>query len=97
MKDYDITSQADLERLARRRANAKLGFYIHAAVYVAVNFMLGLMAIAAGRNWAVYPALGWGMGLAIHGAVVFLMNGSTLHQRMIQQERQRLTLQRDPW
>jgi hypothetical protein len=31
-----------LDRLAAKRANMKIGFYIHAAVYVAVNLGLAL-------------------------------------------------------
>lgn len=88
----------DLERLARRRAGAKLGWYIHAAVYLAVNLVLALLASMGDRNWAIYPAFGWGLGLAIHGAVVFLVTGGAgLHERLVQQERNRLQLQRDPW
>jgi hypothetical protein len=88
----------DLDRLARRRANAKLGWYIHALVYVAVNLMLALLALSAGRHWAVFPAFGWGLGLAIHGLVVFFVTGGAgLHERLVQQERNRLNLQRDPW
>jgi hypothetical protein len=46
----------------------------------------------------VFPLLGWGLGLAVHGAVVFLLSGGAgLHERLVQQERERLTLQRDPW
>jgi hypothetical protein len=88
----------DLERLARRRAGAKLGWYIHATVYVAVNVMLAFLAAMGDRNWAIYPAMGWGLGLAIHGAVVFFVTGGAgLHERLVQQERNRLQLQRDPW
>jgi hypothetical protein len=92
------TQDNDLDRLARKRAGAKLGWYIHALVYVAVNLMLALLALSAGRHWAVFPALGWGLGLAIHGAVVFFVTGGAgLHERLVQQERDRLQLQRDPW
>lgn len=87
----------DLERLARRRAGAKLGWYIHATVYVAVNLLLALLSAMSERNWAIFPAVGWGIGLAIHGAVVFLITGAGLHERLVQQERNRLQMQRDPW
>ena len=88
----------DLERTARRRARAKLGWYIHATVYVAVNTMLALIALSSGRDWAMYPAMGWGLGLAIHGVVVFFVTGGAgLHQRLLQDERSRLQLQRDRW
>jgi hypothetical protein len=91
-------SPDELERLARRRAGAKMGWYVHAIVYIAVNSMLAVIAALAGRHWAVYPALGWGLGLAIHGAVVFLVTGGGgLYQRLVRQERDRLALQRDPW
>jgi hypothetical protein len=88
----------DIERIARKRAGAKLGWYIHAGVYIAVNLMLALIAASAGRNWAIFPAAGWAVGLAIHGVVVFFVTGGGgLHDRLVQQERERLQLQRDPW
>ena len=87
-----------LERLARRRAGAKLGWYIHASVYIAVNVLLAVLSAISGRHWAVFPAVGWGIGLAVHGAVVFLVTGGAgLLERLVQQERRRLMSQRDPW
>lgn len=89
---------ARLERLARKRAGAKMGWYIHATVYVVVNLMLVGLSALGGRHWAVFPVLGWGLGLAIHGFVVFIATGGAgLHARLVQQERERLTLRRDPW
>ena len=88
----------ELERLARKRAGAKMGWYIHATVYIAVNLMLVMLSAMSGRHWAVFPAFGWGIGLAVHGLVVFLVTGGAgLHDRLVQQERNRLTLQHDPW
>ncbi len=88
----------DIEQLARKRAGAKLGWYIHATVYIVVNLLLAALSAMSGHHWAVFPALGWGIGLAIHGAVVFLLSGGAgLHERLVQQERDRLTQQRDPW
>ena len=87
-----------LEQLARKRARAKLGWYIHASVYVALNLLLAALSATSGRYWAVFPAVGWGIGLALHGAVVFLVTGGAgLHERLVQRERSRLTSQRDPW
>jgi 2TM domain len=91
-------SERDLERIARRRAGARLGWYIHAGVYVAVTTFLALLSAMGGRSWAVYPALGWGVGVVIHGLVVFfLTDGRGVYERLVQQERDRLSLQRDPW
>ena len=91
-------TNAALDRLARKRAGAKLGWYIHALVYVCVNVMLALLSLASGKHWALFPALGWGLGLAIHGVVVFFVTcGAGLHERLIERERQRLTTQQDAW
>lgn len=91
-------SDTRLEQLARKRAGAKLGWYIHATVYLLVNLLLVALSLSSGRHWAVFPLLGWGLGLAVHGAVVFLLSGGAgIHERLVQQERERLTLQRDPW
>jgi hypothetical protein len=88
----------NLEQLARKRAGAKMGWYIHATVFIIVNLLLAGLSAMSGRHWAIFPAFGWGIGLAIHGFVVFLVGGGAgLHERLVQQERERLALQRDPW
>ena len=87
-----------LEHRARRAASAKLGWYIHALVYACVNVGLVTLSVISDKNWAVFPALGWGLGLVVHGAVVFLLtDGAGLHERLVQHERDRLTLNSDPW
>ncbi len=93
-----IPLQPQRERQARRRASAKMGWYIHALVYVSVNLMLALLSGVRGNHWAVFPALGWGLGLAIHGLVVFFAtDGAGLHERLVQRERERLAAHRDAW
>ena len=87
-----------LERRARRRAGAKLGWYIHALVYVCVNVMLLLLSATSGKHWAVFPALGWGLGLVIHGvAVFFVTGGAGLHERLIERERAAFAASKDRW
>ena len=87
-----------LEQLALKRARAKLGWYIHASVYIAVNLLLAALSAMTGRHWAVFPVFGWGIGLAVHGIVVFLVNGKAgLLERLVQRERSRLMSQGDPW
>ena len=83
----------DLDRLARRRANAKLGWYVHAMAFVLVNALIFAMSRYAfgTRPWSVYPLLGWGLGLVLHGVAVFVLgSGSTLRERMIENERARI-------
>jgi hypothetical protein len=91
------TTPDAVERLARRRAGAKLGWYIHAAVYVMVNLFLVLLAASRDQNWALYPLMGWGLGLMIHGAVVFYVApGGHFYQRLLARERRALGAG-DPW
>jgi 2TM domain len=91
-------STDQFEQLARKRASAKLGWLMHAAVYALVNTLLVSVSLYSGKPWAVFPLLGWGLGLAIHGAAVWFAGaGSALHERLIERERQRLAALRDPW
>lgn len=84
-------SNDPLERLARRRAGAKMGWYIHATVYVLVNLFLVILASSRGQDWAMYPLLGWGLGLLIHGAVVFFVApGGNVYDRLLDRERKSL-------
>ncbi|MFD2756300.1 2TM domain-containing protein [Comamonas terrae] len=76
-----------LLRLARRRARMKLGWYLHATVYVLVNLGLAALAALHGRHWAIYPAVFWGLGLAIHGAAVWLCSPrGTLWTHLVNRE-----------
>jgi hypothetical protein len=81
----------DLQRIARRRAGAKLGLYIHAAVYIAVNAFLALvqMQTTPQVHWNLWPLAGWGLGLAIHASVV-LLAASGLRERMEADELRKL-------
>ena len=87
-------SPEDLERLAHKRAGAKLGWYVHAAVYLVVNLFLTGLSYFFGYTWTVYTVLGWGLGLALHGiAVFFLGAGSGVRDRLLRRERERLRRQ----
>jgi len=91
-------SPEEIDRLARKRAGAKLGWYFHAAVYVIVNLSVFAMSQYAfgNRSWSVFPLLGWGLGLALHGLSVWLIGaGGELRERMVQKERERLQRDQD--
>lgn len=92
-----LTPEA-IEQLARKRAGAKLGWYMHAILFVVVNIVVfSISRYGFGnRPWSVYPLLGWGLGLALHGVSVFVLGtGSGLRERMVQKERERLLRDRD--
>jgi hypothetical protein len=86
-------STEEIERLAHKRATAKMGWYIHACVYILVNgFMFaGSYFGLRDRSWGPAPALGWGLGLALHFVSVFVMGqGSTFRDQMVRRERERI-------
>ncbi len=84
----------ELKRIARRRVSARIGLYIHAMVYAVVNGFLALVQLRTTPDvaWSVFPLAGWGLGLAIHAAVV-LLAGSGLRERMEAEELRRLEQQ----
>ncbi|HNV60414.1 MAG TPA: 2TM domain-containing protein [Rhodoferax sp.] len=98
MANHTPMTPEELDRLARKRAGAKLGWYFHAAVYLAVNlFLLAMSEYGWGqRSWSLKPMLGWGLGLVLHGISVWVLGpGGDLRERMVQKERERLQRQQD--
>ncbi|MBT9488858.1 MAG: 2TM domain-containing protein [Rubrivivax sp.] len=89
--DRSLTDD-EIHARAKKRVDMKMGFYVHALVFVCVN--LGLFAInqtVGGTRWHGFPLMGWGLGLAIHGIVTFLsLRGDGFRERMLDDEIQRL-------
>ncbi|MBL8773411.1 MAG: 2TM domain-containing protein [Phenylobacterium sp.] len=88
-----MTDDVELRRLAIRRADMKLAFRSHLLAYVMVNAGLVAIYIATGDFgdyfWPIWPMLGWGIGLAAHGASVY-MNGEGIRDRLIEEELEKL-------
>ncbi|HEX5738366.1 MAG TPA: 2TM domain-containing protein [Hydrogenophaga sp.] len=95
MNENTLRTDSDLKRLARKRVKARLGWLIHATVYVCVITGLALLGLSQGKPWPIYPALGWGFGLFMHGLVVFVVGaGGALREQWVEREHQRLVRQR---
>lgn len=86
-----MTDDADLRRLAARRADMKLAFRSHLMAYVLVNGALFVinMLTSPGHLWFFWPMLGWGIGLAAHASTVY-WNGEGLRDRLIEEELEKL-------
>lgn len=87
-----MTDEADLRRLAERRADLKLSFRAHLFAYLLVN--AGLVAInliqtPGGYFWAIWPIIGWGLGLAAHYVAVYHF-ASDMRERAVDAELRRL-------
>lgn len=85
-------TDALLLKKARRQAAAKLGFYIHAAIFILVNAGLVSLNLAnGGFLWSLFPLAGWGIGLAFHAMGVWGFPGAAqLNQRMVNAEMRKL-------
>ena len=74
---------------AKSRVEARIGFFIHLAVYIVVNGLLIIINITTSPQylWFIWPLLGWGIGLVFHGiGVFFVTGGSKIKERMIEKE-----------
>ncbi|MBG9387735.1 2TM domain-containing protein [Caenimonas aquaedulcis] len=83
----------EVDALARKRAGAKMGWYTHALVFTLINLYWFLASdLGFGyKTWSPKLLLGWGLGLALHFIAVFVLGGgSSLRERMVQKERERL-------
>jgi uncharacterized membrane protein len=92
-----IMEHEERMRIARRRAGKKFGFFIHLAVFIAVNALLVVVnqRTTPGVSWFAFPLGGWAIGLCIHGLAVYL-SGSGLRERMVEDELRKLESRSDP-
>lgn len=91
-------SADEIDRIARKRAGSKLGWFIHAAAFTGINLVVFAMSKYGfgERSWSVIPFLGWGLGLTLHGVSVWVLGaGGGLRERMVQKERERLLREQD--
>ncbi|MEO0916072.1 MAG: 2TM domain-containing protein [Pseudomonadota bacterium] len=68
-------TQPDKYSQARGRAVAKYAFFVHAGVYAAVMALLVIINLVTSPAalWFIWPLIGWGFAVALHGLAVFLL------------------------
>ena len=74
--DMNTTAQAPVspdEALALAHVRKLKGFYIHLAQFLVVIAILAIVNVVTYRHylWVLWVALGWGMGVLLHGLKVF--------------------------
>ncbi len=77
---------------AEKRVKAKLGFYFHLSVYIAVNILLIVINLSTQTEyfWFEWPLMGWGIGLFFHALGVFVFSGkSAMIRQMVEKEMQK--------
>jgi transcriptional regulator with XRE-family HTH domain len=76
------------EALALAHVRKLKGFYMHLVLYCLVIGLLAIVNLVTYRHilWFIFPALGWGIGLAFHGLRVFdrvpFLNGEWERQQV---------------
>ncbi len=90
MERHSALNDAKVEFLKRHRAD----FYSHLTAYCIVN--MSLIAInmftTRGYFWAIFPIIGWGIGLAFHFVDTFFVNDEKIEKgaiRLLKQKRRR--------
>ncbi len=88
------TEDRDAYQRAKKRAEAKIGFYVHLAVYTAVNILLIIINLSTSPQylWFMWPLFGWGIGLFFHAMSIFVFSGQILRglkEKMIEKEMKR--------
>ena len=86
------TFKNDAERQAydraRKRASAEAGFYVHLMWYgVVIGFLFLINLLTTSYPWFLWPAMGWGFGLASHFVAVY--GWQWVHQRVFEPAIQR--------
>ena len=77
---------------AKKRVEAKRGFYSHLIVYICVNILIIIVwAFPAGGGfpWFIFPLGGWGIGLLFHGLGVFVFD-RRLNKAAIEKEAEKI-------
>ena len=89
--------EAELRRLARKRARAKLGFYQHLALYLVVNAILLAvnLVFSPGTLWFYWSVAGWGLAVAAHGVTVYLFGPESILLRKLEERELRNMVDRE--
>jgi hypothetical protein len=83
-----MTKSSDYQA-AKKRVEAKIGFYVHLAIYAGVNAILAVIDLTSSPDklWFYWPLAGWGIGLLVHWFVVFFKPRQfSFKERMIEAE-----------
>ena len=63
-----------------KACRGQVRFFVHAAVYAAVMVLLVLINLLTlpGTIWFIWPLIGWGFAVALHGVGVYLLADKTV-------------------
>lgn len=87
----EAMNETELREAAAKRVDARIGFLIHAVIYVAVNAGMAISGLLSGQitQSFLWCAGAWTVALVIQGIAVF-GDGAHLRSRAIEAELGRL-------
>ncbi len=68
---------------AKKIVEARIGFFIHLGIYLAVNFLLFLINLTTLEDtdyWFVWPVIFWGTVVLIHGVFVLFFTAHNIRR-----------------
>lgn len=73
-------TREDQRKIAEKRAEKQIGFFVHLIVYIGVNTILAIINLTTNHDslWFLWPLAGWGVGLLLHGLGVFVLRKQNL-------------------
>jgi len=87
--ELDSEEECKAYRRARRRASHEAGFYVHLMWYGIVigSLLMVNLIVSPSFEWWIFPAVGWGIGLASHFGTVY--GWRWIHERVFEPAVQR--------
>ena len=76
-------------KIARKRVEARVGFYVHLGIYIAVGILLLTINLKNSPEtlWVKWPMMGWGIGVLFHAAGTFIFpTRSEIINNMVEKE-----------
>ena len=81
----DADKDNDLMKLARRRVHAKFAFKLHRSIVLAISAFLVVIYFLTDRGgyfWPIWPMLGLGFSVAIHGLIYKVIVGDDMNKKI---------------
>jgi hypothetical protein len=71
-----LKNNVEVKQEKMSNSQQRKGFKSHLFTFLAINGFLVLLnlVVSPGYFWAIYPILGWGLGLLLHGMKVYISN-----------------------
>ncbi|MFM6155941.1 MAG: 2TM domain-containing protein [Cuspidothrix sp.] len=71
-----LTKNVEVKQEKMSHSQQQKAFKSHLLIFIAINAFLVILnlVVSPGYFWAIYPMLGWGLGLLLHGIKVYMSN-----------------------